>query len=112
MKEKDNRKQIEQREDELAEQEYGRPYVDLPGDIKANIHNEVLREMGLKRTFTMTCLDCGKLFEEDVEGALVEIYTEIQSESDNPILESCCPDCKAKKEKQAEEEELSLWKEQ
>ena len=103
---KASREQIEQREDELAQQEYQMGYVDLPGDIKLNIHNAVLEEFGMRRNFKFTCLECGKPFEDEIEGSLVEILTDIQSETHTEILEGVCPHCKEIKDKKAEEE---LW---
>jgi len=94
------KEQIEQREDFLAEQEYQMSFVDLPGDIKRNIHNAVLEEFGMRRSFKFTCMDCGNLFEEEVEGELVDIYTDIQSESHTEILQGLCLKCKVKREQQ------------
>jgi len=102
-----SREQVEKREDEVAEQEYQMSYVDLPGDIKQNIHNAVLEEYGLRKNFVFKCLDCGKQFESVIEGSLVEIFTDIQSESHIEILGSVCPTCQAIRERKAEEEE---WK--
>lgn len=100
-----SREQIEQREDKLAEQEYQMRYADLPGDIKLNIHNTILEEFGLRRNFQFTCLDCGKPFEDKIEGSLVEILTDIQSETHTEILESVCPACK-----EIKREDEELWK--
>jgi len=107
---KASREQVEKREDELAEQEYKMSYVDLPGDIKLNIHNAVLEEFGMRCKFKFTCLDCGKPFEDEVEGSLVEIFTDIQSETHVEILESVCPSCQEVRDRKADEEELLLWK--
>ena len=101
------RDQCEKREDELAEQEYQMSYVDLPGDIKLNIHNAVLEEFGMRRKFKFNCLDCGTYFEDEVEGSLVEIFTDIQSETHTEVLDSVCPSCKEARDRKAEEEE---WK--
>ena len=107
---KASREQLEKREDELAEQEYKMSFPDLPPDIKMNIHNAVLEEFGLRRNFKFKCSDCGKLFEEEVEGSLVEIYTDIQSETHKEILESLCQSCRELRDKKAEEELMVLWK--
>lgn len=104
---KTSREQCERREDELAEQEYQMSYVDLPGSIKLNIHNAVLEEFGLRQKFEFTCLDCGKYFEDEVEGNMVEIFADIQSETHTKILESVCSPCKEARDRKAEEEE---WK--
>lgn len=98
-------KQIEEREDSLAKEEYGRDFVELPADVRQSIHNAALEEFGIRRKFTFICLDCGTVFEDFVEGELVEIYTEIQSDTHSHVLESCCPKCKQKKEREAEQEE-------
>lgn len=100
-----SREQIEQREDERAQQEYQMSYVDLPGDIKLNIHNTILEEFGMRHNFKFTCLDCGKPFEDEIEGNLVEIFTDIQSETHTETLEGVCSACREIKNK-AEEE---LW---
>lgn len=97
-----SKEQLERREDELAKREYGMNYVDLPGDIKCNIHNAVLEELGLRRKFNFTCSDCGKSFEDEVEGSLVEIFTEIQSEAHTEVLETVCPSCRNKESKEFE----------
>ncbi len=102
-----SREQVEQREDELAQQEYKMSFVDLPGDIKLNIHNAILEEVGMRRNFKFNCLDCGKLYEGEVEGNLVEIYLDIQSETHIETLESVCPTCQEIRDRKAEEE---LWK--
>jgi len=104
---KASREQCERREDELAEQEYQMSYVDLPGTIKLNIHNAVLEEFGMRRKFKFNCLDCGTYFEDEVEGSLVEIFTDIQSETHAEVLDSVCPSCKEVRDRKAEEEE---WK--
>jgi len=101
---KATREQIEQREDELAEQEYKVKYIDLPGGIKLNIHNAVLEEFGVRRIFKLTCLDCGKPYEEKVEGNLVEIYTDIQSEMHLESIESICPSCQEIRNRKADRE--------
>jgi len=96
------KEQLEQREDFLAEQEYRMSFADLPGDIKRNIHNAVLEEFGMRQNFKFTCMGCGNLFEEEVEGGLVEIYTDIQSELHTEILQSVCPKCRMRREQQEE----------
>ena len=107
---KASKEKIEEREDQLAEQEYQRSYVDLPGEIKLNIHNAVLEEVGLRSKFKFICMDCGKLYEDDVEGDLVEIFTDIQSETHTETLEGVCPSCQELRDRKAEEAELILWK--
>jgi len=107
---KASRETIEQRENELAEQKYKMSYVDLPGEIKLNIHNAVLEEFGLRRKFKFTCSDCGKLYEEEIEGDLVEIFTDVQSETHIEVLESVCPSCQGIRDRKAEEAEFVLWK--
>ena len=102
-----SREQIEKREDELAKQEYRRKYTDLPGDIKQNVHNAALEQLGLRRKFQFTCLDCKRLYEDMVEGNLVEIYTDIQSEAHIEVLESVCPPCQEIRDRKAYEEEWS-----
>ncbi len=97
---------LDAQEDKLARQEYGMDFADLPGDIKQSIHNAVLEGFGLRRVFKFTCIECGSLFEEAVEGSLVEIFTDIQSETHTEILESTCQKCKEAKEKAAELAEL------
>lgn len=97
-----SKKQLERREDELAKQEYNRSYTDLPGDIKRSIHNAVLEEFGLRRTFSFVCSDCGKSFVDEVEGSLVEIFTEIQSETHTEVLETICPSCRDKEDEEFE----------
>jgi hypothetical protein len=94
--------QQDKREDELARKEYKMDFANLPPDVKQSIHNAVLEEFGMRRNFKFTCLDCGKPFEEMVEGGLVEIYTDIQSETHTNILEGCCPQCREAKERAAE----------
>lgn len=88
--------QIENREDELAVEEYNIRFADLPPDIKQNVHNAALHELGLKRVFKFVCITCGKEFEEDVEGDLIIIYTEIQSEIHSEILQGNCKECRVK----------------
>lgn len=107
---KASEEQVENREDELAEQEYRMSYVDLPGDIKLNIHNAVLEELGLKQTFKFTCMECGKLYETEIEGNLIEVYTDILSETHTETLEGICPHCQKIIDRKAEEERTSLWK--
>ncbi len=103
--------QLDKKEDELAIKEYGMDFADLPGDVKQSLHNAVLEEFGMRRKFKFTCLDCGKLYEDTVEGGLVEILTDIQSETHTEVLESCCQKCREAKEKAAEIAELEKeWK--
>jgi len=90
------KEQIEQREDFLAEQEYQMRFVDLPDDIKRNIHNAGLEEFGMGQDFKFSCMNCDSIFEEQVEGDLAEIYTDIQSESHMNVLQGVCSECKAK----------------
>lgn len=103
-----SREQVEQKEDELAEQEYKRSFADLPGDIKRNIHNAALEEVGLRKKFKFTCYDCGNQFDEEIEGNLVEIFTDVQSETHTEILEGVCSSCKKIRDKKAEEKEFAL----
>jgi hypothetical protein len=93
---------LDNREEELARREYGMEFIDLPGNVKQALHNAVLEEFGIRRTFKFTCLDCGKPFEDVVEGGLVEIYTDIQSETHTEVLQSSCPKCREAKEKAAD----------
>jgi 5-methylcytosine-specific restriction endonuclease McrA len=102
---------LDSREEELARKEYGMEFVDLPGNVKQTLHNAVLEEFGVRRKFKFTCLECGKLFEDMVEGGLVEIYTDIQSETHTEVLQSCCPKCREAKEKAADLAALEAeWK--
>jgi 5-methylcytosine-specific restriction endonuclease McrA len=94
--------QIENREDFLAKKEYGIAFEDLPPDIKQNVHNAVLEEMGLRMQFKFVCLECGQSFDNEVEGDMVDIYTEIQTETHTNHLQGLCPKCISLKNKQEE----------
>ncbi len=106
MAQKDRLALMTDREDALAEQEYGIPFIDLPGDIKQSIHNAVLKEFGLRQKFSFKCMDCKKAYTEEVEGDLVEEYLNILEETHTRFLESVCPTCKKTREQTAENAEL------
>ena len=106
MSQKDRLAIMTEREDELAEKEYKIPFVDLPGDIKQNIHNAVLKEFGLRQRFNFKCMECKKAYQEDVEGDIVEEYLNILEETHTRFLESVCPTCKKNKEQREQDAEL------
>jgi len=85
-------------EDKIAKEEYGMDFIDLPGNIKQLIHNQALSQLGMRQAFKFKCINCGELFEEIIEGSMVEAYLDIISTSDNDILESLCPSCRHRKE--------------
>ena len=103
---KDRLALMTEREDALAEKEYGIPFIDLPGDIKQNIHNVVLKEFGLRQKFTFKCMDCKRAYQEDVEGDLVEEYLNILEETHTRFLETVCPTCKKTREQREQNAEL------
>ncbi len=106
MAQKDRLALMTEREDALAEQEYHIPFVDLPGNIKQNIHNAVLKEFGLRQKFNFKCMDCKKAYTEEVEGDLVEEYLNILEETKTRFLESVCPTCKKLKEQREQNAEI------
>jgi len=101
--------QIEQREDYLAKQEYGIPFEDLPPDIKQKVHNAALDYLGVRMVFKFKCLDCGTVYEEEIDRELATIYTEIQSETNKHIIESVCPFCLDKRNGTEIEREVDEW---
>jgi len=107
MAQKDRLALMTEKEDALAVSEYGIPFIDLPGDVKQNIHNAVLKEFGLRQKFNFKCMDCGTAYTEEVEGDLVEEYLNIQEETHTRFLQSICQKCKKTREQTALNAELS-----
>lgn len=87
---------IEEREEKLAVLEYQMNYIDLPGDVKSNIHNYVLEELGMRKKLKLVCSVCGIMYEEDVEDYIDHTETS----------KSVCSSCQERKNREVEEEEL------
>lgn len=98
-------KEMSEREDELAIQEYEIEFADLPGDIKQEIHNRVLAEFGKRQQFTFECDRCHKTYKDFVEGHLVTEY--VREIKKNGVISVTCPACIKKIEKEEEEADFA-----
>jgi phage terminase large subunit GpA-like protein len=95
----------------VAKQKYNSLFDDLTPELKQKVHNTALENLGVRMKFTFSCMKCGKVFEDYVEGNLVSEYIDIQSETNCTILQTVCPECIAKQELEDKaREEEDLWK--